>query len=105
MAIERPRLALRIGVTGHRKLAAEEQCRAGIQSALAMAQSVTRKICEESIAAFAADAVLFRAVSALVEGADRLFAADALDLKFELDLLAAVRAGGVRTGLRSRRKC
>jgi hypothetical protein len=85
MALERPRFALRIGVTGHLKLAAEEQCRAGIQSALAMVQSVTRKIREDSLAAFAADAVLFRAVSALAEGADRLFAAEALDLKFELD--------------------
>ena len=50
-----------------------------------MVQSATLKTREESPAPFAADAVLFRAVSALAEGADRLFAAEALALGFELD--------------------
>ena len=87
MALERPRLALRIGVTGHRQLAAAEECRAGIRSALAMVQSATLKIREESLLAFAPDSVLFRAVSALAEGADRLFADEALALGFELGCL------------------
>jgi hypothetical protein len=85
MALERPRLALRIGVTGHRKLPALDLCRAAIRSALAMVQSATLKIRDESAAAFAPAPVLFRAVSALAEGADRLFAAEALALSFELD--------------------
>jgi hypothetical protein len=52
-----------------------------------MVQSVTLRIREQSPGAYAADAVLFRAVSALAEGADRLFAVEAHALGLELDCL------------------
>src|SRR5207245_1091102 len=54
-------------------------------AALDMLQAVTQEILRDSGMAYAEGAVLFRAVSPLADGADRLFAKEALARGFELD--------------------
>ena len=85
MPLERPHMALRVGITGHRKLDVSEDLRARVRETLRMVQTAVRQILSDSRPAYAEGGVVFRAVSPLAEGADRLFALEALDLEFELE--------------------
>ncbi len=84
MAVERPRMALRVGITGHRKLEFSEELRARLRAVLEMLQAITREVLRDSRMAYTEGAVFFRATSPLAEGADRLFAKEAVALGFEL---------------------
>lgn len=85
MALECPRMALRIGITGHRKLDVTEALRECVRDVLQMLQAATRQILTGWWAYYPEAPAHFRAVSPLAEGADRLFAEEALSLGFELD--------------------
>jgi len=85
MALKRPRMALRVGVTGHRKLDVTYALRARVRDVLQMLQAATAEILVVARSFYAEGPPLFRAVSSLAEGADRLFAEEALSLGFELD--------------------
>ena len=81
-----PRAALRVGITGHRKLTADQ-----IQSLQPRLSAVLKAIAQTAVdaarialEAYSALPVLLRANSPLAEGADRLFAQAALDLGYEL---------------------
>jgi hypothetical protein len=81
-----PRAALRVGITGHRKLTADQlqslQPRlSAVLKAIAQTTANTAHIAPE---AYSALPVLLRATSPMAEGADRLFGQAALDLGYEL---------------------
>src|SRR5690242_6565852 len=85
MALERPRLALRVGITGHRKLDDSEGLRARVRKSLQMVQAAAEQVLRDSHMSYAEKPPVFGAVSPLAEGADRLFASEAIALGFELD--------------------
>jgi hypothetical protein len=85
MVLERPRMALRVGVTGHRKLDASEELRARVREGLRMLQVAAEQVLRDSGMSYAETPPMFRAVSPLAEGADRLFATEAIALGFQLD--------------------
>jgi len=81
-----PRAALRVGITGHRKLTADQ-----IQSLQPHLSAVLQAIGQAAAGAvaiapeaYSSVPLLLRATSPLAEGADRLFAEAALDLGYEL---------------------
>ncbi len=81
-----PRAALRVGITGHRKLTADQtrslQPRlSAVLKVIAQAAANAAGIATE---AYSDLPFLLRATSPLAEGADRLFAKAALDLGYEL---------------------
>jgi hypothetical protein len=85
------RLALRVGVTGHRqdRLAAlgagDGPLRASIRAVLERIAEVARAAARAAGSAYAPGEPLLRVVSPLAEGADRLVAREALELGFELE--------------------
>ena len=88
----RARLALRVGVVGHRpnRLPGDEATLAALRARIAevlraVRDEVARFQAEDGDAAlYAPDPPLLRAVSAMAEGADRAFAEEALALGYEL---------------------
>src|SRR6185312_2924144 len=85
MPLERPRIAVRVGITGHRNLTGAISVRQSLTRALNTIRTATESIRNASCAAWSDETTLFRAISPLAEGADRLFAQEALGLGFELD--------------------
>lgn len=86
----RPRLVLRIGVTGHRpgsSLPESElgRVRAQVAELLARAAQAVRSMHEQFRFAYADEPPLLVAVSALAEGGDRIFAEEALRAGWQLD--------------------
>ena len=82
----RPRAALRVGITGHRRLTADQ-----IQSLQPRLSAVLKAIAQTAAdstviarEAYSTVPLVLRATSPLAEGADRLFAQAALDLGYEL---------------------
>ncbi len=89
--IPRPRLALRVGITGTRKLASETQdrLRAHVEEALGRLRERVVAVTADARARAAYDMnypPLFRAISPLAVGADRLFAKAALAYGFQLEV-------------------
>ena len=82
----RPRMALRVGVTGHRNLNAEvlQSVRPRLRAVLETVQQAAESARRASGAAYSDDPVLLRATSPLAEGTDRLLAAEALSIGYEL---------------------
>lgn len=88
----RPRLVLRLGVTGHRpgsSLPASEigRIRAQVAELVGRAAQAVRIIQEQYRFAYSAEAPLLVAVSALAEGGDRIFAEEALRAGWPLDVV------------------
>ncbi len=79
-------MALRVGVTGHRNLDAGliAQLRPLVREVLKQIRDGADQILQDSKSAWSAQPPLLRALSPLAEGADRLFAEEALDLGFTL---------------------
>lgn len=86
----RPRLVLRIGVTGHRLAALqsagfdETKLRETICHALFRVAELTREIHTKSRLGYSEEAPLFRVISPLAEGADRLVAEEGRKLGYDL---------------------
>ena len=82
-----PRMALRVGVTGHRNLDTSliARLRPLVRQALKQIVCGVDQILQESKAAWSAEPPLLRALSPIAEGADRLFAEEALALGFTLE--------------------
>lgn len=88
----RPRLVLRVGVTGHRpgnSLPDTEVARARVQVAALLAHAVqaVRALYLQYRSAFSDEPPLLVAVSALAEGGDRIFAEEALRAGWQLDVV------------------
>ena len=88
----RPRLVLRFGITGHRPgaslLASEiERIRRDIAVSLAGVSAALTAAHLDHRAVFSDGAPLLVAVSALAEGSDRLFAKEALDAGWPLEVV------------------
>jgi hypothetical protein len=85
----RPQLVLRVGVTGHRPkdLPPPDQqsdLRQAIRMVLSEIQRETDKLFRELRDFYAGDRVVYRLISPLAEGADRIVAEEALSLGYEL---------------------
>jgi hypothetical protein len=82
-----PQPALRIGVTGHRHLGAGllERLRPRVRQTLQSVKVALEGVASSPVAGYKGPPVLLRAVSPLAEGADRLFAEEALSLGYALD--------------------
>ena len=88
----RPRLVLRLGVTGHRpglSLPASElsRIRAQVAELVERAAKAVRAVQEQYQFAYSAEPPLLVAVSALAEGGDRIFAEEALRAGWQLDVI------------------
>ena len=84
----RPRLALRVGVTGHRDLNAKtcQELRPRVRARLEQIKHLAEQAATESQGVYDDDAPsILRAISPLAEGADRLFAEEAIDLGYDLE--------------------
>lgn len=86
----KPRLTFRIGITGHRwgaslEPAARGRIQSQLGSVLASAEGVTWTVAQEYATAFSPEPPRLVAISSLAEGADRLFAAEALAAGWEFD--------------------
>src|ERR1017187_6989719 len=84
----RPRLAFRVGVTGHRKLDAMtcQELRPRVRAMLEQMKHLAEQAAAKSRGAYHKHApAILRAVSPLAEGADRIFAEEALELGYELE--------------------
>ncbi|HEU4589137.1 MAG TPA: DUF4231 domain-containing protein [Gemmatimonadales bacterium] len=85
----RPRLALRLGVTGHRpnRLCDAQLLllRAKVREALALVARIAGELQAQPVSAYAQAPPILRIISPLAEGADRLVAQEALALHFELE--------------------
>jgi hypothetical protein len=84
----RPALAFRVGVTGHRDLD-EKTCddlRPRVHAKLEQIKRLVEQVASESKEIYDNHAaVILRAISPLAEGADRLFAEEALTLQYQLE--------------------
>lgn len=82
----RPRLTIRVGVTGHRMLPeeAEQPLRTTVRAILSSVQELARNLHGASGSEYSAQHPVFRLVSPIAEGADRLVAQEALSLGYEL---------------------
>lgn len=84
----RARLALRVGVTGHRpnKLHAadERQLRSQIRTALLFLKETTNELHRRAGSLYLPDSPVLRVISPLAEGSDRFVAEEGLALGFEL---------------------
>jgi hypothetical protein len=82
------RVAIRVGVTGHRpnrlKAADQASLRLNIEGVLKIVRDATQKIAANPEVGYDSPATLLRVISPLAEGADRLVADEALKLGFEL---------------------
>ncbi len=85
-SLPRPRLVIRIGVTGHRTLPGEteEELRSEVRRNLESVQGIAARVLEMPDSGYCDDPVALRIISPLAEGADRLVAREALALGFEL---------------------
>src|ERR1035438_4539929 len=84
----RPRLAFRVGVTGHRDLNARacRELRPRVRARLEQIKHLAEQAATESQGVYDDDApAILRAISPLAEGADRLFAEEAIDLGYDLE--------------------
>src|ERR1017187_8155575 len=84
----RARLAFRVGVTGHRDLNAEtcQALRPRVRARLEQIKHLAEQAAKESQGVYDDDApAILRAISPLAEGADRIFAEEALELGYELE--------------------
>ena len=84
----RPRLAFRVGVTGHRDLHLKSghDLQSRIRARLEQIKHMAQQAATESQGCYDDDApAILRAISPLAEGADRIFAREALDLGYELE--------------------
>lgn len=81
-----PRLVLRVGITGHRTLppAAARALEDQLGAVLAELRSTCAAIAALDPHVYAGEPPVLRAISPLADGADRLFAAKALELGYEL---------------------
>ncbi|MBN1567794.1 MAG: DUF1273 family protein [Acidobacteria bacterium] len=81
-----PKLALRVGVTGHRDLNPEVSIDISnrIREALQMIKTALNATSAELRACYDGGPIVSRAISPLAEGADRIFAAEALATEYEL---------------------
>jgi hypothetical protein len=86
-ALPRPRLTVRTGVTGHRpeRIDDPEQLRASIRHVLRLVVDTAGEIQRKHGEGYASDPPLLRIVSPLAEGADRLVAREAREMRFELE--------------------
>jgi hypothetical protein len=85
----RPRVAFRVGVTGHRlvRLLQPDICLAAVEAEVRTALAEIRRgvdACDEEFGSVYAGAPLLRVVSPLAEGADQMVAQAGLDLGYEL---------------------
>lgn len=83
----RPRLALRVGITGHRAEQLDDMAETvamDIARALAQLRAAVLRLAQAEKAAFAAEEPLLRCVSALASGSDQLAARAALELDYRL---------------------
>jgi len=84
------RLVIRVGVTGHRPNhlphADIPQLRHQVHQVLQSVQNAGAEIADDSHAGYDARAPLFRVISALAEGSDRIVAEEALALGYELQV-------------------
>src|SRR6476659_7259822 len=93
------RMAIRVGVTGHRQESLEKagfdeaQLRASIHQVLVRVQETAKKILRENRDAYAPQDPLFRVISPLAEGSDRFVAEEAHRLGFELQCPIPFQAG------------
>ena len=87
-AESRPRMALRVGVTGKRSLTSPkaETLRPRIATALAAIHLTLEEEVASAAGAYSGERPIMRAVSPLAEGADRLFAEEAVQLGYELQV-------------------
>jgi hypothetical protein len=85
----RPRLALRLGVTGHRpnRLCDAQLVllRAQVRAALTLVARLAQDVQAQPASGYAQAPPILRVISPLAEGADRLVAHEALALSFELE--------------------
>ena len=84
----RPRLAFRVGVTGHRDLNARacRELRPRVRARLEQIKHLAEQAATESQGVYDDDApAILRAISPLAEGADRIFAEEAIDLGYDLE--------------------
>ena len=84
----RPRLAFRVGVTGHRDLNAEtcQALRPRVRARLEQIKHLTEQAATKPRTVYYKHSpAVLRAVSPLAEGADRIFAEEALELGYELE--------------------
>jgi hypothetical protein len=81
-----PKLAFRVGVTGHRDLSAEASARISerVKKTLQMLKAAMEQLPNELRAYYDSSPAVLRAVSPLAEGADRIFAVEALEAGYEL---------------------
>jgi hypothetical protein len=84
-----PKLALRIGVTGHREFKEEvsRDISIRLRAALKALKDALQVMPAELRNCYSSDPVILRAISPLAEGADRIFASEALALDYELECL------------------
>jgi hypothetical protein len=83
----RPRLALRVGITGHRADALDDMAETAamdIARALAVLRSAVLRLADAEKALFADEPPLLRCISALASGSDQLGARAALELDYRL---------------------
>jgi hypothetical protein len=84
----RPRLAFRVGVTGHRNLYPWtcRELRPRVRAKLEQIEHLAQQTATQARNYYDDDVpAILRAISPLAEGADRLFAEEALDLGYELE--------------------
>ena len=84
------RMAIRVGVTGHRQKSLEEagfdesQLRSSIRQALVRIRDMAQEILRENQDAYAPQEPVFRVISPLAEGSDRLVAEEARELAYQI---------------------
>jgi hypothetical protein len=84
----RPKLAFRVGVTGHRDLDAHtcQEIRPRVRATLELIKSLAAQAAAKSRRVYQRDTpAILRAISPLAEGADRIFAEEALHLGYQLE--------------------
>lgn len=81
-----PRLAFRVGVTGHRDLPSdrEGEIQERVRTALRTVTDAVVRIAKDPLSGYAPVAPLLRIISPIAEGADRLVAIEAIGSEYEL---------------------
>lgn len=81
-----PRLALRVGVTGHRRLAQDQidDLRERVRLALRAITEAATRIKDDQSSGYSVDPPLLRVISPIAEGGDRLVAAEGIQAGYEL---------------------